>query len=78
VDTRRLEDGFGPIDFFELATCPFVVAITPSTACSAPARGRRDALRSGRTSRPGLDARERDSAKRGLISGWSISKTHIK
>ena len=27
VDTRRLEDCFGPIDFFEARNLPFIVAI---------------------------------------------------
>ena len=70
VDTRRLEDCFGPIDFFEARNLPFVVAIN---AFDGLLRHRpedvREALQLG-TEVPVLvcDARERESAKQTLIS----------
>ena len=70
VDTRRLEDCFGPIDFFEARSLPFVVAIN---AFDGLLRHRpedvRDALQLG-PDVPVLvcDARERESAKQTLIS----------
>ena len=70
VDTRRLEDCFGPIDFFEARNLPFVVAIN---AFDGLLRHRpedvRDALQLG-DNVPVLvcDARDRESAKQTLIS----------
>ena len=70
VDTRRLEDCFGPIDFFEARNLPFVVAIN---AFDGLLRHRpedvREALQLGHEV-PVLvcDARERESAKQTLIS----------
>ena len=70
VDTRRLEDCFGPIDFFEARQLPFVVAIN---AFDGLLRHRpedvRDALQLG-DNVPVLvcDARDRESAKQTLIS----------
>jgi signal recognition particle receptor subunit beta len=70
VDTRRLEDCFGPIDFFEARNLPFVVAIN---AFDGLLRHRpedvREALQLG-DEVPVLvcDARERESAKQTLIS----------
>jgi signal recognition particle receptor subunit beta len=70
VDTRRLEDCFGPIDFFEARSLPFVVAIN---AFDGLLRHRpedvREALQLGQEV-PVLvcDARERESAKQTLIS----------
>lgn len=70
VDTRRLEDCFGPIDFFEARNLPFVVAIN---AFDGLLRHRpedvREALQLGEEV-PVLvcDARERESAKHTLIS----------
>jgi hypothetical protein len=70
VDTRRLEDCFGPIDFFEARKLPFVVAIN---AFDGLLRHRpedvREALQLGNDV-PVLvcDARERESAKQTLIS----------
>ena len=70
VDTRRLEDCFGPIDFFEARSLPFVVAIN---AFDGLLRHRpedvREALQLG-SEVPVLvcDARERESAKQTLIS----------
>ena len=40
VDTRRLEDCFGPMDFFEARWLPFVVAVNAFDGiCPAPAGG---------------------------------------
>jgi uncharacterized protein len=70
VDTRRLEDCFGPIDFFEARSLPFVVAIN---AFDGLLRHRpeevRDALELG-SEVPVVvcDARERESSKQTLIS----------
>ena len=70
VDTRRLEDCFGPLDFFEARNLPFVVAVN---AFDGLLRHRpedvRDALQLG-PEVPVLvcDARERESAKQTLIS----------
>ena len=70
VDTRRLEDCFGPVDFFEARGMPFVVAIN---AFDGLLRHRpedvREALQLGGDV-PVLvcDARERESAKQTLIS----------
>ncbi|GAA3632588.1 MULTISPECIES: ATP/GTP-binding protein [Kineosporia] len=70
VDTRRLEDCFGPIDFFEARNLPFVVAIN---AFDGLLRHRpedvREALQLSQDV-PVLvcDARERESAKQTLIS----------
>ncbi len=64
VDTRRLEDCFGPIDFFEARNLPFVVAINAfdgllrhrpedvREACSSAARYRCWCVTPGRRSRP--------------------------
>jgi signal recognition particle receptor subunit beta len=70
VDTRRLEDCFGPLDFFEARGLPFVVAVN---AFDGLLRHRpedvREALQLG-DDVPILvcDARDRESAKQTLIS----------
>jgi signal recognition particle receptor subunit beta len=70
VDTRRLEDCFGPIDFFEARNLPFVVAVN---AFDGVLQHRpeevREALSLG-ADVPVLvcDARQRDSAKQTLIA----------
>jgi signal recognition particle receptor subunit beta len=70
VDTRRLEDCFGPLDFFEARNLPFVVAVN---AFDGLLRHRpeevREALQLG-DDVPILvcDARDRESAKQTLIS----------
>ncbi len=70
VDTRRLQDCFGPIDFFEARNLPFVVAIN---AFDGLLRHRPDEVRDALSLGPEVpvlvcDARERDSAKQTLIS----------
>jgi len=70
VDTRRLQDCFGPIDFFEARNLPFVVAVN---AFDGVLQHRpeevREALQLG-ADVPVLvcDARERESAKQTLIA----------
>lgn len=70
VDTRRLEDCFGPIDFFEARSLPFVVAINAFDGMLRHSpEDVRDALQLG----PDVpvmvcDARDRESAKQTLIS----------
>jgi len=70
VDTRRLEDCFGPIDFFEARNLPFVIAIN---AFDGVLQHRpeevREALSLG-ADVPVLvcDARQRESAKQTLIA----------
>ncbi len=70
VDTRRLQDCFGPIDFFEARRIPFVVAVN---AFDGLLRHRPDEVREALSlgsEVPVLvcDARERESAKQTLIS----------
>jgi uncharacterized protein len=70
VDTRRLEDCFGPIDFFEARNLPFVVAIN---AFDGLLRHRPEDVREALQLGPEVpvlvcDARERESAKQTLIS----------
>ncbi len=70
VDTRRLEDCFGPIDFFEARSLPFVVAIN---AFDGLLRHRPEDVREALQLGPEVpvlvcDARERESAKQTLIS----------
>jgi signal recognition particle receptor subunit beta len=69
VDTRRLEDCFGPLDFFEARGLPFVVAIN---AFDGIVRHRPDEVRDALQLGPDvpvmvIDARERESAKQSLI-----------
>jgi uncharacterized protein len=70
VDTRRLQDCFGPIDFFEARNLPFVVAVN---AFDGLLRHRPDEVREALSLGPHVpvlvcDARERESAKQTLIS----------
>jgi signal recognition particle receptor subunit beta len=70
VDTRRLEDCFGPIDFFEARQLPFVVAIN---AFDGLLRHRPEEVREALELGPEVpvlvcDARERESAKQTLIA----------
>jgi signal recognition particle receptor subunit beta len=70
VDTRRLEDCFGPLDFFEARGLPFVVAVN---AFDGIVRHRpeevREALQLGAdVPVMVIDARDRESAKQSLIA----------
>ncbi|MGZ4612581.1 MAG: GTP-binding protein [Kineosporiaceae bacterium] len=70
VDTRRLEDCFGPLDFFEASGLPFVVAVN---AFDGIVRHQPEAVREALQLGPDvpvmvIDARERESAKQSLIA----------
>lgn len=70
VDTRRLEDCFGPIDFFEARSLPFVVAVN---AFDGILQHRPEEVREALSLGPDVpvlvcDARQRDSAKQTLIA----------
>jgi uncharacterized protein len=70
VDTRRLEDCFGPLDFFEARGLPFVVAIN---AFDGIVRHNADEVREALQLDPEtpvmvIDARDRESAKQSLIA----------
>jgi uncharacterized protein len=70
VDTRRLEDCFGPLDFFEARGLPFVVAINAFDGIVRHnAEEVREALQLD-TEVPVMviDARDRESAKLSLIA----------
>ncbi|MGN6523702.1 MAG: GTP-binding protein [Actinomycetes bacterium] len=70
VDTRRLEDCFGPLDFFEARRLPFVVAVN---AFDGVLRHRPEEVREALQLSPDVpvlvvDARDRESAKQSLIA----------
>ena len=70
VDTRRLEDCFGPIDFFEARNLPFVVAVN---AFDGVLGHRPEEVREALSLGPDVpvlvcDARQRESAKQTLIA----------
>ncbi|HEY6795466.1 MAG TPA: ATP/GTP-binding protein [Kineosporiaceae bacterium] len=70
VDTRRLEDCFGPIDFFEARSLPFVVAVN---AFDGILQHRPEEVREALSLGPDVpvlvcDARQRESAKQTLIA----------
>ncbi len=70
VDTRRLQDCFGPIDFFEARNLPFVVAVN---AFDGVLQHRPEEVREALQLGPDVpvivcDARERESAKQTLIA----------
>jgi signal recognition particle receptor subunit beta len=70
VDTRRLEDCFGPLDFFEARGLPFVVAVN---AFDGLIRHRPEEVREalqldGDVPVMVIDARDRESAKQSLIA----------
>jgi signal recognition particle receptor subunit beta len=70
VDTRRLEDCFGPIDFFEARSLPFVVAVN---AFDGVLQHRPEEVREALSLGPEVpvlvcDARQRESAKQTLIA----------
>lgn len=69
VDTRRLEDCFGPVDFFEARGLPFIVAINAFDGkIPHDPQSVREALSlSNETPVIVCDARDRESAKKALI-----------
>jgi signal recognition particle receptor subunit beta len=70
VDTRRLEDCFGPLDFFEARGLPFVVAVNAFDGLLRHSPEEvRDALQlSEEVPVLVIDARDRESAKQSLIA----------
>ncbi|MHC9292387.1 GTP-binding protein [Mycobacterium sp. LTG2003] len=70
VDTRRLEDSFAAVDFFEARSLPFLIAVNQFD--DAPTHTIED-LREALSVSPNVpiisvDARQRDSAKNALIA----------
>jgi signal recognition particle receptor subunit beta len=70
VDTRRLEESFAAVDFFEARSLPFLIAVNEFD--DAPTYGDGD-LREALAVPPSVpiikvDARQRDSAKNALIA----------
>ena len=75
VDTRRLEDSFAAVDFFEARSLPFLVAVNEFD--DSPTHSI-DELREALSVSPNVpiinvDARERDSAKNALIAVTSYA-----
>jgi signal recognition particle receptor subunit beta len=70
VDTRRLEDCFGPLDFFEARGLPFVVAVNAFDGIVRhSAEEVSEALQlDGEVPVMVIDARDRESAKSSLIA----------
>jgi signal recognition particle receptor subunit beta len=70
VDTRRLEDCFGPLDFFEARGLPFVVAINAFDGIVPhnPEEVREALQLSIEVPVLVVDARDRESAKQSLIA----------
>jgi uncharacterized protein len=70
VDTRRLEDCFGPLDFFEARGLPFVVAINAFDGLVRhdPEEVREALQLSTEVPVVVVDARDRESAKQSLIA----------
>jgi signal recognition particle receptor subunit beta len=70
VDTRRLEDCFGPLDFFEARDLPFVVAINAfdGVLLHGPEEVREALQLSPDVPVLVVDARDRESAKQSLIA----------
>lgn len=75
VDTRRLEDSFAAVDFFEARSLPFLIAVNEFD--DSPTYNT-DELREALSVSPNVpiinvDARERDSAKNALIAITSFA-----
>ncbi|CAN5824573.1 ATP/GTP-binding protein [soil metagenome] len=70
VDTRRLEDSFAAVDFFEDRKIPFIVAINEFDGAQrfAAEEVRAALALADRIPVIGVDARDRDSAKHALIA----------
>lgn len=70
VDTRRLQDSFAAVDFFENRNIPFVIAVNEFDGAQRfPVEEVRQALSlSDRIPVIGVDARDRNSAKEALIA----------
>lgn len=79
VDTRRLEDSFAAVDFFEARSLPFLIAVNEFD--DSPTYST-DELREALSLSPNVpiinvDARERDSAKNALIAITSFALEHL-
>lgn len=78
IDTRRLDESFAAVDFFEARNLPFMVAINEfDDAPQYPVEDIRQALAvSADVPIMSIDARDRESAKRGLvaITEYALSK----
>jgi uncharacterized protein len=70
VDTRRLDDSFAAVDFFEARRLPFLVAVNEfDDSPRYPAEDLRGALAVGpHVPIISIDARKRESAKRALVA----------
>ncbi|MBJ8340257.1 ATP/GTP-binding protein [Antrihabitans sp. YC3-6] len=70
VDTRRLDDSFAAVDFFEARQLPFLVAVNEfDDSPRYPAEDLRGALAVGpHVPIISIDARKRESAKRALVA----------
>jgi signal recognition particle receptor subunit beta len=70
VDTRRLEDSFAAVDFFEARSLPFLIAVNDFEGASTyVVEDLREALSvSANVPIINVDARQRDSAKNALIA----------
>jgi signal recognition particle receptor subunit beta len=70
IDTRRLEESFAAVDFFEARNLPFLVAVNEfENAPSYAAADLREALAVGpNVPIINVDARQRESAKNALIA----------
>ncbi|MEV0946990.1 ATP/GTP-binding protein [Rhodococcus sp. NPDC049939] len=80
IDTRRLDESFAAVDFFEARRLPFLVAINDfDDAPRYPIEDIRSAMAiSGDVPIIGIDARDRESVKRALvqITEYALSKLH--
>jgi uncharacterized protein len=79
VDTRRLEESFAAVDFFEARSLPFLIAVNEFD--DAPTYGDED-LREALAVPPSVpiikvDARQRDSAKNALIAITSYALNRL-
>jgi signal recognition particle receptor subunit beta len=75
VDTRRLEDSFAAVDFFEARSLPFLIAVNEFD--DSPTHSIEE-LREAMSVSPNVpiitvDARQRDSAKNALIAITSFA-----
>ncbi len=70
VDTRRLEDSFAAVDFFEARGLPFIVAVNrfDGTPIHSASDLRQALALPNRVPMIEIDARNRESAKRALIA----------
>ncbi|TXG92408.1 ATP-binding protein [Rhodococcus rhodnii] len=80
IDTRRLDESFAAVDFFEARGLPFIVAINQfDDAPRYPFEDIRDALAvPGDVPIISVDARDRESAKRALVevTQYALRKLH--